>query len=168
MTPATIRPAAPNDIEPLTAIYNHYIAHTAITFDLEPFSVERRRSEWFEHYHASGRHRLLVAERDAAVCGYACSSTFRPKGAYQTSVEVSVYLAPDSTRQGLGRRLYVALFDLLQVEDVHRAYAGITLPNPASVALHEKFGFQPIGTYHEVGRKHGKYWDVLWMEKRLG
>lgn len=162
-----VRSAGDADLGALTSIYNHYIETTAITFDLQPYSVERRRSEWFEHYADHGRHRLLVAEEDGRVCGYACSSTFRPKGAYDPSVEVSVYLAPDATGRGLGLQLYEALFAALQSEDVHRCYAGITIPNDPSIALHRRFGFQLIGTYSEVGRKLGKYWDVQWFEKRL-
>lgn len=85
---------------------------------------------------------------------------------YGTSVEVSVYLTPDAAGHGIGTRLYDALFTALATEDVHRAYAGIALPNAASVRLHERFGFAHVGTYGEVGRKFGRYWDVAWYEKR--
>ena len=81
---------------------------------------------------------------------------------------MSIYLAPDALGRGIGSRLYEELFTAIAGEDVHRAYAGITLPNPGSVALHEKFGFQSIGVYHEVGRKFGRYWDVEWFERELG
>jgi len=167
MTQELIRPAEPGDIVALNAIYNHYIATTPITFDLEPFSVDERRRSWFDHYAATGRHRLLVLELDGVVQGYCCSSTFRPKGAYQTSVETSIYLAPTITGRGYGGRLYAALFEALRHEDVHRAYAGITLPNLASVALHQRFGFESVGVYTQVGRKFDEYWDVEWFEKRL-
>ena len=101
------------------------------------------------------------------ILGYATSSPFRPKAAYATSVETSIYLAPDAGGRGIGTLLYKQLFDALATQDVHRAYAGITLPNEASVRIHERFGFRRIGVYEEVGRKFGRYYDVAWFEKRL-
>ncbi|HVM94759.1 MAG TPA: GNAT family N-acetyltransferase [Candidatus Acidoferrales bacterium] len=167
MADAVVRTPQDDDIVALTAIYNHYIVATPITFDLEPLTVEERRRTWFDHYATSGRHRLLVLEKDRDVIGYCSSSTFRPKGAYQTSVEASVYLAPMQVGRGYGAQLYTALFEELRKEDVHRAYAGITLPNDASVALHKRFGFTSVGVYNQVGYKLDKYWDVEWFEKRL-
>ena len=166
MTIASIRPARESDLERLTEIYNYYVINTPITFDLEPFSVEER-CEWFRHYSASGPHRLLIAESDGLVVGYVTSSRFRPKAGYETSVETSIYLAPEATGRGMGTDLYAALFAALAEEGLHRAYAGVTLPNPTSMALHRKFGFRSIGVYREVGRKFGKYWDVEWFEKPL-
>lgn len=162
-----IRPAVPSDAEVLTAIYDHYVLHTAITFDLEPPHLEERRA-WLGRFSEEGRHRCLVAAAEGAgPVGWASSSTFRAKGAYAPSVETSIYLAPEWTGRGLGSRLYAALFEALAGEDVHRAYAGITLPNPGSQALHRRFGFREIGVFREVGRKHGRWWSVLWMEKAL-
>jgi len=166
MADSAIRPARPDDLPALARIYDYFIANTAITFDLEPFGTEGRRA-WFEGFADGGRHRLLVADAGAGAIGYACAHTFRPKGAYATSVETTIYLDIDHQRAGLGTRLYTALFEILAQEDVHRAYAGITLPNPGSVALHEHFGFEHTGTFHEVGRKQDRYWDVAWFEKRL-
>src|SRR5437879_4042526 len=100
------------------------------------------RREWFTHYASSGRYRLLVALAVEGVIGYACSSPFRPKAGYETSVETSVYLAPEAVGRGAGSRLYEELFRALGGEDLHRAYAGIALPNPASIALHERFKFK--------------------------
>src|SRR5437899_1801855 len=114
------------------------------------------QQEWFTHYATTGRHRLLVADEDGVVVGYASSGTFRPKRAYETTVEVSVYLAPDACGRGLGAALYEELFASLEGEDVHRAYAGISLPNDASIALHRRFGFVEVGTFTEQGRKFGK------------
>ncbi len=158
-----IRPGHPDDLPALTEIYNHYVRETPITFDLEPFTPETRRP-WFDQFGETGRHRLRVAEGEG-ILGYATSSRLRPKGAYATSVEVTVYLLPDAQRRGLGIRLYADLFDALAHEEVHRAYAGVTLPNPASIALHKRFGFQSIGIYREVGRKFDRFWDVEWLEK---
>jgi phosphinothricin acetyltransferase len=164
---ASVRPGTAADLPALTDIYNHYVRHTPFTFDVEPVSVEAR-AEWLTHYAETGPHRLLVAVApDGTAIGYATSSAFRHKPAYTTSVETSVYCHPEWVGEGIGSALYVALFEALRGEDVHRAYAGIALPNDASEALHKRFGFTEIGVYHEVGRKLGRYWDVRWFEKML-
>lgn len=155
------------DIEKLTELYNRYILETPITFDINPFTLEQRQLTWMSHYAPSGRQRLLVAERDGDVLGYATSSQFRSKAAYDTSVETSIYLCLEAQGQGIGSQLYGALFDVLAEEDVHRAYAGITLPNAASMAIHQKFGFEQVGLFREVGRKFGRYWDVAWLERSM-
>lgn len=161
-----IRYAQPADLEPLVEMYNHYIRETAITFDLEPFTVEQRRP-WLEKYKTEGPYRMLVAELDGNVVGWVSSGQFRPRRAYDRTVETTVYIAPEATGRGIGRMLYAALFDALAGEDVHRAIAGITLPNPASVAIHESFGFKRVGVMTECGYKFGKYHDVAWYEKAL-
>jgi phosphinothricin acetyltransferase len=161
-----VRAGQPADLPALTEIYNHYVRDSAVTFDTTEFSVAQRQ-EWFSHYAATGPHRLLVAVEGDDVVGYATSSPFRAKPAYATSVETSVYLRPDATGRGLGVLLYRALFDALAGEDVHRAYAGVALPNDASRALHERLGFREVGTFVEVGRKLGRYWDVCWFERAL-
>jgi phosphinothricin acetyltransferase len=166
MTMANIQLARESDLERLMEIYNYYVIHTPITFDLEPFSVTER-CEWFRHYSASGPHRLLIAETDGLLVGYVTSSRFRPKAAYETSVETSIYLALEAMGQEVGTDLYAALFATLADEDLHRAYVGVTLPNAVSMALHRKFGFRSIGVYRKVSRKFGKYWDVEWFEKPL-
>lgn len=162
-----IRLPQATDLAPLTELYNYYILNTTITFDIAPYTIDQRRDSWWCHYEHQGRHRLLVAEQDQIVVGYATSSQFRTKAAYDTSVETSIYLSPQAQGKGLGSQLYQALFHSLANEDVHRAYAGITLPNPASIALHQKFGFCSVGRYQEVGRKFEQYWDVEWFEKNL-
>ncbi|MGN9793546.1 N-acetyltransferase family protein [Streptomyces sp. OZ13] len=191
-----VRPGVEADLEALTDIYNHYVRETPITFDTSVFTPEQRRS-WLHSHPEDGPHRLLVAQdvrfagpnpsdrptrpdhparpdhptrpdRPAhGILGYATSSPFRPKAAYSTSVEVSVYCAPQAAGRGIGTLLYKALFEALADEDVHRAYAGVALPNDASVRLHTRFGFRHIGTHGEVGRKFGRYWDVAWFEKHL-
>jgi phosphinothricin acetyltransferase len=162
-----IRPARDGDLPAIVAIYNHYIVETAISFDLDPYTLDERRP-WFAQFEDSGRHRLLVADDGGEVVGYAGSHQFRTKRAYDTSVETTVYCAPDAVGRGIGRQLYAALFDLLAGEDIRSMIAGITLPNDASVALHESFGFTPAGVMHDVGRKFGRYWDVGWWERVLG
>ncbi|MCW2873777.1 MAG: N-acetyltransferase [Streptomyces oryziradicis] len=163
-----VRPAGEDDLADLTEIYNHYVRETPITFDLEPLTPQQRRP-WLLSHPEDGPHRLLVAcgGPGGRILGYATSSPFRPKAAYATSVETSVYCAPDAGGRGTGTLLYKALFEALREEDVHRAYAGIAQPNEASVRLHARFGFQPVGVYREVGRKFGRYWDVAWYEKDL-
>src|SRR6267143_6239470 len=143
---------------PRSTRYNQYVVETHFTFDLDPMTMDARR-EWFTHYGSSGRYRLLVALADDAVIGYACSSRFRPKVGYETSVETSVYLAPEAVGHGAGSRLYDELFRTLEGEDLHRAYAGIALPNPASIGLHERFQFKRVAHFTEQGRKFGRYWD---------
>ncbi|WBB63999.1 GNAT family N-acetyltransferase [Streptomyces sp. WMMC500] len=165
-TDTRIRPGAEGDLEELTRIYNHYVVETPITFDIEPLTVEQRRS-WLTAHPDRGPHRLLVAEEGGKILGYATSSPFRPKQAYATSVETSVYLAPEHVGRGVGGLLYTALFEVLEREDVHLALAGVALPNEASERLHLRFGFRPVGVYEEVGRKFGRFWDVAWFQKRL-
>lgn len=162
-----IREFCANDIAALTELYNHYILGSVITFDLQPYTPEQRYQGWMSHYTHSGRYRLFVAESDGKPIGYASSGQFNKKAAYQTSVETSIYLSHDCVGYGTGSRLYEALFSALAREDVHRAYAGVTLPNEASVAIHHKFGFEQVALYKEVGRKFDRYWDVAWFEKNL-
>lgn len=161
-----VRAGAPADLAALTEIYNHYVETSPATFDLEPFTVDARR-EWFGHYGLTGRHRLLVAEEAGRPLGYATSGRWRPKPAYDTTVETTVYLHPEGTGRGAGRALYERLFAELAGEDVWRAVAGIVPPNEASVRLHEALGFREVGRFTEVGRKFGRYWDVVWFEKRM-
>ena len=166
-TKVEVRPATVDDLSAVNDIYNQYVAETHYTFDVEAMTPDARR-EWFAHYDTRGRYRVLVAVSVGVVVGFASSSRFRPKPAYETSVETSVYLAPDSVGRGAGTRLYEGLFKALQGEDVHRAYAGIALPNPASIGLHERFGFKRVAHFTEQGRKFGRYWDVAWYEKPIG
>ncbi len=159
-----IRPAVREDLARLTEIYNYYVVHTPVTFDVEPYTVELRAS-WFSQFAATGRHRLLVAEQNGQVLGYAGTTRFRPKAAYETTVETTIYCDPQATGKGIGRRLYASLFEALRGEDIHRFVAGYALPNPATAAIHERFGFKVVGVFSENGRKFGKYWDVCWVER---
>ncbi|MGE0410198.1 MAG: N-acetyltransferase family protein [Amphiplicatus sp.] len=163
---AEVRRAEAADLPAITAIYNRYVAETPITFDIEPFTVEQRRA-WFAQFGAAGRCQLFVAVVGGALAGYAGSTKHKEKRAYDTSVETTIYLDPAHVGRGLGGALYRRLFEALADEDVHAALAGITLPNEASLGLHRRFGFVEIGVFHEVGRKFGRYWDVLWLEKRF-
>ncbi|MEU6575477.1 N-acetyltransferase family protein [Streptomyces sp. NPDC046805] len=163
-----VRPGVEDDLEALTNIYNHYVRETPITFDTAVFTPEERRP-WLLSHPEDGPYRLMVASDTASgeILGYATSSPHRPKAAYGTSVETTVYVAPHAGRRGIGTLLYKALFEALSGEDLHRAFAGITQPNEASTRLHAGFGFRYVGTYSEIGRKFGRYWDVAWYEKEL-
>jgi phosphinothricin acetyltransferase len=164
-----VSPGGEADLPALTDIYNHYVRETAVTFDVTPLTTSERRP-WLLSHPEDGPHQLTVARIPGSggrVLGYATSSAFRPKAAYATSVETSIYLASDVGGRGIGTLLYARLFEALAAEDVHRAYAGVALPNDASVRIHERFGFRQVGLYEEVGRKFGRYHDVAWFEKRL-
>lgn len=166
MSTTVIRPATRHDLQALNELYNHYIAHTPTTFDTEPWSIERRL-QWYATFAPGSRHQLLVADRKGQLLGYSCSRHFRAKKAYETSVESSIYLAPSAFGKGLGRQLYEQLFFALQGTGVHRVLAGVTLPNAASRALHQRLGFTPCGIMQEVGFKRDKYWDVEWWQRKM-
>ena len=159
-----IAPGSSADLEAISGIYDHYVRTTAISFDLEPPTTEWRR-EWFARFDDRGRHRLLVARDNEEAIAYAASVPYRPRAAYAPSVETSVYVAPSHLGRGVGSALYRALLSELERQDVHRAYAGIAMPNPASVRLHERCGFRQAGYFTEQGRKFGRYWDVAWFER---
>ena len=147
------------DLTRIVEIYNHYIENTPASFETEPHTVEGRQA-WFAGFAETGPYRLIVAELDGVVIGFACSARFNPRAAYSTSVETSVYLDPDCTGRGHGTRLD-------KEPGLHRAYGGISQPNAASNALHERLGFRCVGTFHEVGYKFGRYWDIARYEREL-
>ena len=164
---ADCRAAVAADLARIVEIYNHYIENTAVSFETETHTVEDR-GEWFASFAETGPYRLMVAELEGRVIGFACSARFNPRAAYSTSVETSVYLDPDVTGRGHGMRLYGVLLDELDREPrLHRAYGGISQPNPASNALHERLGFRHVGTFREVGFKFNRYWDVARYERAL-
>jgi len=165
----TIRRGRAEDLAAIVEIYNHYVAHSAATFDTQLQSLDDRRP-WLASF-GTGRHQLFVATDDeagaGALLGYAYSGVMRPRAAYDRSVETSIYLAPDAVGHGLGARLYGHLFEALAATDVHRCYGVVTAPNPASVALHQRMGFTEVGRLSECGYKFDRWWDVLWLEKPL-
>jgi len=166
MDDATIRHVEQGDLPALLDIYNHYVVNTPITFDVEPRTMTQRKS-WLDGFAPTGRHQCFVAVKEGTAIGWACSGRFKDRAAYDSSVETSVYLKPGEQRRGLGRRLYTTLFEALAREDVHRAFGGITQPNEGSVRLHLAMGFAYVGTYREVGRKFGRFWDVAWYGKEF-
>jgi phosphinothricin acetyltransferase len=166
MKEVLVRHCGPGDYDGVVQIYNHYIAHSPATFDIVAYSLGAR-APWFAQFAETGPYQLLVAISCDKVVAYCCSSRFKSRPAYEVSIETTAYVAPGHLRQGIGEKMYRALFASLPGNDLHGAYAGITLPNDASVALHEKLGFREIGVFEEVGRKFDRYWSVAWFEKRI-
>lgn len=164
-TDLAVRAAARRDLGDITALYNRFVEHTTVNFDIDPFTVEAREG-WFGQFAPTGRRRLFVAEAGGRFAGYAGSLRHKEKKAYETTVEATIYVDPGLARRGVGAALYTALFAALETEDVRSIVAGIALPNEPSLAFHRSFGFSEIGVFHEVGRKFGAYHDVLWMERR--
>lgn len=159
-----IRPAAPTDAAACAEIYRPYVIDTSITFELEPPTAEQFSARIAE---AQAAHEWLVAERDGFVLGYAYAHQFAERAAYGWSCETSVYLAPGARGQGVGRALYEELLKCLARHGYRRAFAGISLPNDASVGLHRTFGFTDAGCYRRVGWKRGAWHDVAWMQLDL-
>lgn len=164
MTSALNRAATAADLPAIARTYAHYVHETYATFDLEPPSTETWHARW-EAAQRSG-HPWLVAEVESAVVGYATTSPHRPKPAYDTTAEATIYLNASATGQGLGRPLYTATLRAA-ADRFHMVVAGIALPNEPSVALHEALGFTLVGTFAEVGRKLGAWRDVGWWQLRL-
>jgi L-amino acid N-acyltransferase YncA len=159
-----VRPATLSDAAAMLSIYRPFIESTAVSFEtlvptVEEFAARVARSlagwQW------------LVAEQDGRCVGYAYGTSHRERAAYRWSVEVSAYVHPGHQRAGIGRALYQELFRDLAGKGFCNAFAGITLPNDASVALHRNLGFEPIGTFKSIGRKFGKWYDVAWFQRAL-
>ena len=157
------RPATVADFPAVRAIYNHYVAVTIVTFEEDPLdaseiarrmeSVQRAGLPW------------LVAEENGEIQGYAYATQWKDRIGYRTSVETTVYLAKDLTGKGIGSQLYAELFRLLEERGIHSAIGGIALPNPGSVALHEKFGMKKVAEFEEVGTKFGKWVNVGYWQR---
>jgi L-amino acid N-acyltransferase YncA len=149
------------DAAGIAEIYAPIVASTAISFEIEPPDERETRRRIEE---TLPRYPWLVCEQDGRVVGYAYATRHRTRAAYQWSVDMSVYVHPDLQRRGIGRGLYLSLIEILKAQGYFRAYAGIALPNPGSVGLHESVGFQSIGVYRNVGFKLGAWHDVGWWE----
>jgi phosphinothricin acetyltransferase len=160
-----IRHADPDrDAAACAAIYAPYVTDGVATFE----EVAPSAAEVAERIRrTSAGYPWLVADDDGRLAGYAYGSQHRPRAAYRWAAEVTAYVARDYHRRGLGRALYGALLGLLEKQGMQVACGGITLPNDASVALHEACGFKRIGTFPRIGFKHGSWWDVGWWELEL-
>lgn len=165
MRDVQLRTVAADDATVIAAIYNHYVRETVVTFEEDEVapadiaarmaSVEQAGLPW------------IVAADAGRVLGYACAGPWRPRSAYRFTTETTVYLAPDATGRGIGSALYAELLARLEARGLHAAIGGIALPNAASVALHEKFGFRQAGILPEVGYKFGRWIDVGYWQRPL-
>ena len=164
MEPLTIRTGSEADAAALLEIYRPYVEFSAVSFETIVPTVEEFASRMAK---AVRGWQWLVAERDGQCLGFAYGSSHRARHAYQWSVEVSVYVHRDFHRQGIGRTLYLRLFDDLAEKGFCNAFAGVTLPNESSVGLHRSLGFETIGTFKAVGRKFGRWHDVAWLQRAL-
>ena len=162
--PYLIRAATPDDAAGLLAIYAPFVARTAVSFETQVPCVQEFTSRIEK---ALDRWAWLLAEGDGQCIGYAYGTSHRERAAYRWSVETSAYVAPNWHRRGIGRSLYLELFAALVRRGYCNAYAGIALPNEASIALHRAVGFEPVGVFESVGRKFDRWHDVSWWQRRL-
>ncbi|HVW20940.1 MAG TPA: arsinothricin resistance N-acetyltransferase ArsN1 family B [Opitutaceae bacterium] len=161
---AGIRPIEPADAEAVAAIYRPFVEGSPVSFETAAPGGDEMRRRIGE---LCAQYPWLVFEAGGKVRGYAYASAHRARAAYRWCVEVTVYAAPEARRRGVGRALYGALFAVLRAQGYANAYAGVTLPNPASVGLHESLGFTDAGVYRRVGHKAGAWQDVAWLQLRL-
>ena len=163
-SPSSIRLATAGDAAPIADIYAPNVTDAVISFEAEPpdaGEMRRRIAGTLERYP------WLVCERRGRVWGYAYAGAHGSRAAYRWSVDVSVYVHGEAHRAGVGRALYTSLFAALELQGFYNAYAGATLPNPASVGLHEAMGFRPVGVYRGTGYKMGAWHDVGWWHLPL-
>ncbi len=161
-----IRAATAEDAGAIAAIYNHHVLETIVTFEEEPVSAPEMARRIGEVQGVALP--WLVAIDPAGLVGYAYATPWRSRFGYRFSVEVTVYTAPGQAGRGIGSRLYEALLPLLEARAIHAAMGGIALPNDASVALHEKFGFRKVAHFREPGIKFGRWIDVGYWQLLLG
>ena len=159
-----IRTCQPADALQLCEIYNYYVQHTVITFEEVPVA-EREMTQRISY--VTAHLPWLVYERNGSIVGYTYAAPWKERSAYRFSVESAVYVSHTSARQGIGAQLYQALITDLRRRNVHCAVGGIALPNPASIALHEKLGFSKIGQFKEIGWKFDRWVDVGYWELLL-
>lgn len=165
MDDISIRPIGDADHAAVAGIYNHYIRETVVTFEeveIDAGEIARRVDRV-----SAQDFPWLVVERGARVAGYAYAATWNERSAYRHTAQTAIYLDTDATGRGIGTAVYGALLDHLRRRSVHVAIGGISLPNPGSVALHEKFGFEKVAHFKEVGFKLGRWIDVGYWQKAL-
>lgn len=160
----TLRLAAVADAAAIEAIYSPIVRDTFISFEVDPPSMDEIARRIVT---TLAKYPWLVLEDDEGVAGYAYASEHRERLAYQWSVDVSCYVHERARRRGIGSQLYLALFRVLARQGFTNAFAGVALPNAASVAMHESVGFEPLGTYRAVGFKLGSWHDTVWLQRGL-
>jgi phosphinothricin acetyltransferase len=161
-----IRDATPSDAGSITEIYSHYVLNSSVTFEIETVSISDMAGRISETQALNLPYLVYVNDEDR-VTGYAYASKWKGRCAYKYSVEVSVYLHPDKTGKGAGSQLYAELLKQLKLSGYHAAIGGIALPNPASIALHEKFGMTKVAHFKEIGFKFGRWVDVGYWQGLL-
>ncbi len=161
---ATIRLASQSDAQQIRDIYAPFCEHTPVSFETQAPTAEEMCQRIVKTLKS---HPWLVYENDSELLGYAYANPHRERAAYRWAVDVSAYVRESFRRTGVGRSLYTSLFAILQLQGFYRALAGITLPNPGSVGLHQAMGFQPLGTYQNIGYKCGQWHDVQWFQLAL-
>ena len=159
-----IRFAEPDDAAGIVAVYGPYCDGTVISFETAAPTIEQMR-ERIERI--TKQYPWLVCEIDGEIAGYVYACPHRERAAYRWAVDVAVYVAPAHQRRGIGQALYSVLFQILRAQGYFKAYAGVTLPNPGSVGLHEAIGFKPLAEYPGVGYKFDKWLDVGWWQLDL-
>ncbi len=160
-----VRSALPADAEAIARIYNYYVHNTVITFEEEPVSAQTMATRIAEIQNASLP--WLVAELEGTLVGYAYASRWKSRSAYRHSVETTIYLERGHEGRGIGKRLYSELLSRLRAQGIHVAIGGAALPNEASVALHEKLGFERVATFRQVGFKQNRWVDVAYWQLLL-
>ena len=179
MNDILVRPGLLGDLDVINSIYNHYVCHTHVTFDIEPWPMTKRL-DWFSKFDGKS-YQLSVAEVDGKVQAFAYTGQFRAKAAYNSSAEVTIYGhhqlpikdvgnstgLEEGLGKGLGKALYNKLLANLAEFGIHRLYAVIALPNNISMGLHQQLGFKQVAILDEVGSKFGKMISVAMLEKRL-
>ena len=156
-----IRQAKQDDAKSICTIYNHYVSETIITFEEQPVSVAEMQNRIAD---VTADFPWLVFEENNQIMGYAHASRWKTRYAYRYSVESTVYLMPEEIGRGIGSQLYQILIDILKKKDIHSIIGGIALPNPASIALHEKLGFKKVAHFQDVGWKFNHWIDVGYWE----
>jgi L-amino acid N-acyltransferase YncA len=159
-----IRLATSDDAEQIQAIYAPFCRDTAVSFETQPPTVDEIRLRSVKTLSSLP---WLVGDDNGHILGYAYASRHRERAAYRWSVDVSVYVREGYRRSGFGRALYSSLLNALRLQGYYNALAGVSLPNPGSVGLHEAMGFQQLGVYRGIGFKHGAWHDVLWLQLQL-
>jgi L-amino acid N-acyltransferase YncA len=159
-----LRSATTNDAVQICQIYNHYVLQTTITFEEQPVTPDDMLQRIRETTEGLP---WIIAEQDGRLLGFCYASKWKGRCAYRYSVESTVYLRPDSLDQGIGSKLYAALLNELRERQMHTVMGGIALPNEASVIFHEKFGFEKVAHFKEVGRKFANWIDVGYWQLRL-
>jgi len=159
-----LRAATEADATTLLAIYAPYVERSVVSFETEVPDIGEFAARLRKY---AAQWAWLVAERDERIVGYAYGSPHRERAAYRWSTETSAYVDASVQRQGVGRALYLALFEVLTAKGYCQAFAGMTLPNDASMALHRSVGFEPVGVFRAIGYKFGAWHDVAWVQRRL-